>query len=372
MRKVRHIATALLISIAGVYLVSISNAKPIAPGLKVGVLVSDTGALGFVGSTQRAAARLAARDLSLEDRPVNVELSFVDVGDTDSERRKAFAKLKSFGVDVIIAPIESESTKALIASNEKSPVPVIAPASLEDDLGVTTTKPWLFRLATSPSQDSFALVKYIAKQNQNQTLIVSSSIPQSRAQMRSLAFGLVMNGVRVQTASISDTKGVAKAKPDNLVLLSMEESLPFLATLSQWVADVPQVYLVPGNLADYSLYPWAKALKGARALYPFGEVDPQFRAELAKMPGTGTFVGQRAATILSLGQRTYDALQIATEALLRAKSDNPDNLRMAISKAQIEGRNVFTRHGFLEETKYSIFQYGSSGTFNRVSVFSPN
>ena len=370
MRKVRNIAVLALIGIGGVYLVSIGNAKPIAPGLKVGVLVSDSGNLGFFGQVQRAAVRLAVRDLS--DRPVKISIGYFDVGDSDQDRARAFSRLKAFESDVIIAPVESESTKALVESTTKSLVPMIAPSSLEDELGEETTKPWLFRLATSPSQDSFALVRFVSKPEPRQVAIVSGSLPQSRAQLRSLSFGLVMNGIRVQTLAIKDLKAIAKTKPDALVLLSMEESLPFLSSMANWVESVPRVYLVPSNLADYSAYPFAKALKGAEAINPRTEVEPQFRADLAQILGNGGLQGPRAAPILGLGQRTYDAVKIAVEARLRAKSDSPESLRSAIFRTQIEGKALFERSGFLDQSEYSVFRYSSSGTFSQVSVFSPN
>ncbi len=370
MRKFRNIAVGALIGIGGIYLVSTGNAKPIAPGLKVGVLVSDTGNLGFVGQVQRAAVRLAVRDLS--DRPIKISVGYFDVGDSDLDRARAFSRLKAFEADVIIAPVESESTKALVESTAKSLLPMIAPSSLEDELGEETSKPWMFRLATSPSQDSFALVRFVSKPEPKQVVLVSSSLPQSRAQMRSLAFGLAMKGIRVQTLAIKDTKAIARTKPDALVLLSMEESLPFLSSLAHWVETVPRVYLVPSNLADYSTYPFAKALKGVEAINPRTEVEPQFRAALVQLLGNGSLQGPRAATVLGLGQRTYDAVKIAVEARLKAKSGSPESLRSAISRNQVEGKALFERSGFLDQPEYSVFRYSGSGTFSQVSVFSPN
>lgn len=359
-----------LIGIGGIYLVSIGNAKPVAPGLKVGVLVSDSGNLGFVGQVQRAAVRLAVRDLS--DLPIKISIGYFDVGDSELDRARALARLKSFESDVVIAPVESESTKALIESTSKSLIPMIAPSSLEDELGEATNKPWLFRLATSPSQDSFALVRFVSKPEPKQVVIVSGSLPQSRAQMRSLSFGLVINGIRVQTLGIKDLKAISRTKPDALVVLSMEESLPFLSSMASWVESVPRVYLVPSNLADYSAYPFAKALKGVEAINPRAQVEPEFRAGLAQLLGNGGLQGPRAATILGLGQRTYGAVKIAVEARLRAKNDSPESLRSAISRTQLEGRALFERSGFLDQSEYSVFRYSSSGTFSQVSLFSPN
>jgi hypothetical protein len=372
MRKLRNIALVALVGVGGLYLVSMGGAKPLAPALRIGVLVSDSGELGFAGSIQRAAARLAVNDLVDEKSPVKVELSFADVGNSENDYARAFAKLRALRSELILAPIESDSAKALVEFNSKNLVPIIAPSALEDDLGASSSKPWFFRLATSPSQDTFALGDLIAKSKPANTLIVSSSLEASRAQMKSLAFGLAMNGQRVQTKNIKDTRAIAKTNPEALVLLSMEESLSFFAALEDWVAQVPQIYLVPSNLADYSLYPWAKSLRGTLAISPRTEIEPAFKAELAKSLGNQALLGPRGAGVLALGQRTYEAVKLAVEARIKAKNESPEELRLAVSKALKDGMKVFNKQGFLDQREYSIFRYGSSGTFTQSAVFSPN
>jgi len=372
MRKTKSVGAAVLVTAAVLYLVSIGNAKPLAPALKVGVLVSDSGPLGFAGPVQRAAAKIAVRDLAVAEEPVKVELSYADVGDTETETKRAIAKLRALGVDVLIAPIESASAEVLVEVNQKKQIPIISVAPLADDLGDDGSKTWHFRLATSSSQDSFALAKFIANSSPKNVLIVSGSLPQNRAQLKSVSFGLILNGVKVQTAGIKDVKSIAKTKPDALVLLSMEESLAFFGSLSEWVTQVPEVYLVPSNLGDYSSYPWAKSLKGAKALSARTKIDPALRSELSKELGNLSFVGPRSLTLLSLAQRTSDAIELAADAFLEAKTNNPERLRQAMSQAKVRGKNQFTKDGFLEQREYSVSRYGSTGTFSQGSVFSPN
>ena len=372
MRKVKSIGAVLLVTVGVIYLVSIGNAKPLAPALKVGVLVSDSGALSFAGPIQRAAAKIAVRDLAVEETPVKVELSFADIGDTETENKRAIAKLRALGVEVLIAPIESASAEVLVETIEKKQIPIISTAPLTDDLGSSNSKQWHFRLATSPSQDSFALAKFIADSTPKNVLVVSGSLLQNREQQKSLSFGLILSGIKVQTAGIKDVKTIAKTKPDALVLLSMEESLGFFSSMADWVAQVPNVYLVPSNLGDYSFYPWAKSLKGARALSPKHKIDPELRSDLSKELGNLSLVGPRSMTLLNLAQRTSDAVKLAADAFRDAKSASPEKLRQAIADAKVRGKDLFTEHGFLEQREYSVFRYGSSGTFSQGSVFSPN
>lgn len=372
MRKVKSIGAALLVTAGVIYLVSIGNAKPLAPALKVGVLVSDSGALSFAGPIQRAAAKIAAKDQATADTPVKIELSYADVGDTEAESKRAVSKLRALGVDVLLAPIDSGSAQVLMSSNNKQKISIISPAPLADDLGIKNSKPWHFRLATSPSQDSFALAKFIDKTSPDSVLVVSGSLPQNREQLKSLSLGLIFHGLKVQTAGIKDVKAIGKTKPDSLVLLSMEESLGFFSSLADWVADVPQVYLVPSNLGDYSSYFWAKSLKGAQALSPKQKIDPELRTELGKEIGNLSLAGPRSMTLLALAQRTVDAISLAADAYRQARSDSPEKLRQALASSKVRGKDLFTEDGFLEQREYSVLRYGSTGTFSQGSIFSPN
>jgi branched-chain amino acid transport system substrate-binding protein len=372
MRKVKNVGALLVITLGVGYLVSSGSAKPLAPALKVGVLVSDSGDLSFVGPIQRAAARVAVRDMAVAKEPVKVEISYADIGDTENENKRAIAKLRALGVDVLIAPIESESAKVLVETNDKNQIPTISAAPLEEDLGITSSKQWFFRLATSPSQDSFALAKYIAKSEPANVLVVSDSRVQSKAQLKSLSFGLIFHGIKVKTANIKDVKVIAKTKPDAVVVLSMEESISFFGAIPDWIAQVPQLYLVPGNLGDYSAYPWAKSLSGALALTPRTKINPAFRSNLTKTLGNQPLVGLRSMTLMALAQRTYEAIEISAEALIEAKSVHPERLRQAIAKTNVQGNQIFEKAGFIDQTQYSVLRYGSSGTFSMASVFSPN
>lgn len=372
MRKVRNIALVALVALGGLYLVSTGNAKPIAPELRIGLLVSDSGSLGFAGDYQRAAARLATKELVDQKFQVKIDLKFVDVGDSPSENLRAVAKLKALECDVALAPIESVSAKELVRSNSKTPMPIIAPSSLDDFLGKASSNRWIFRLATSPSQDSFALSSFITRSVTSNILLVSSSQEQSKNQVEPLLAALDVEGIKARTLDIKDLRTISKTKPNALVLVGMEESLAFLSSMEDWVARVPQVFLVPSNLADYSAYPWAKSLRGTQALSPRTYVPSEFKSDLAKTMGNQAVSGPRANAVLGLAQNIYQAVKLAAEARLGAGSNNPEELRVAISKSLREGQRVFNKLGFFGLGEYYVYKYGSAGTFVLSSTFSPN
>jgi len=370
MRKVTVVVSALFLVLGSFYLVSIGTAKPLAPALKVAVIVSDSGALSFAGPIQRAAARLAVRDLAESGSQVKINLSFFDAGDTNDERSRAIAKIVEADSDLVIAPIESESASILVSQSSK--VPMIAPMTLEDDLGSDAAKPWLFRLSPSPSQESFALGEFIAQSKLKNVLIVTGPASMNKAQQKSIAFSLAMQGVRVNTLNIKDTKAIAKMKPDGLVLLSMEESIPFFNSMADWVDQLPSVFLVPSNSGDYSSYPWSKALSGALTLSPLNNVSASFKTDLAKALGFTTLAGSRGALVANLGQKVYDALRLAATAYAAPKADSAEGLRANLAASSKDGKALFDRYGFSKQVEYSVYRYGPSGTFSLKSSFSPN
>jgi ABC-type branched-subunit amino acid transport system substrate-binding protein len=372
MRKVRNIALVALVAIGGLYLVSSGSAKPLAPELRIGVLVSDSGSLGFAGPYQRAAAKLATKELVDQKFQVKIDLKFVDVGDSPSENLRAVSKLKALECDVVVAPIESDSARDLVRSNSKTPMPIIAPSSLDDFLGKASSNRWIFRLASSPSQDSFALSSFITRSVTSNILLVSGSQEQSRDQLEPLLAALDLEGIKPRTLDIKDIKTISKTKPNALVLLGMEDSLTFFSSLEEWVARVPQVFLVPSNLADYSAYSWAKSLKGTQALSPRNYVSSEFKSNLGKSMGNQVVSGPRATAVIGLAQNTYQAVKLAAEARLEAGSNNPEELRVAISKSLREGQQLFNKLGFFGIGEYYVFRYGSGGTYVLSSIFNPN
>jgi hypothetical protein len=370
MRKAKAIGITAILALGSFYLVSTGTAKPLAPALKVAVLVSDSGAISFAGPIQRAAARLAVSDLSDSGSSVRVNLSFFDTGDTNEERARAVARVVSSDSDLVIAPIESESASILISQSAK--LAMIAPMTLEDDLGSDSSKPWLFRLSASPSQESFALGEFISQSKPKNVLIVSGPAPVNKAQQKSLAFGLAMQGVRVSTMNIKDTKAIGRMKPDSLVLLSMEESIPFFISMADWVEQIPQVFLVPSNSGDYSIYPWARSLVGATSISPRTTVTPSFKTDLSKALGYSALSGARGSLVLNLGQRVYEAIRLAATAYAQPKSDTAEGLRASLASSMRDGKPLFDRNGFSKQIEYSVYRYGASGTFSLKSSFSPN
>jgi len=369
MRKRLFVLSGIVIGVACLFLAPGGLAKPLAPTLKVSVLTADSGNLYFAGLIQRAAARLAAADLT---DSVKVNLDFEDAGDSFYEAKSAVARSKVFGPDVLLMPIESGSAKQVIQLMKSDPIPMIATAPLDDGLGVSN-KSGLFRLTSSHSQDITSLAEMISRAKPASALVVYSDDDYGQEVMKSMAFGLTIRGVpQVQVLGMSDLNAIRKTKPEVLVVASLEQSVAFFDDVQSWLLSVQDLYLVPGNLANYSGYPWAKALSGAKAILPQEATSSEFRTRLASALGRPALLSNPKAPVFALAWHTYEAITVAAQALLDAKAETAEGLRNALLSSKLKGKLRFAPSGYLKQVDYTVYKYGNSGTYAAAGVFSQN
>ncbi|NCA07612.1 MAG: hypothetical protein EBS85_02645 [Micrococcales bacterium] len=369
MRRRLIIIGGAVIGLACLFLVSGGFAKPMAPILKVGVMTADSGNLYFAGQIQRAAAKLAVTDLA---ESVKVNLDFEDTGDSMSDLKNAVARVKAFDADVLLAPIESGAAKQVIQLTKSEPIPMIAPAALDDGLN-PSAKPWLFRLTSSHSQDIISLAEMISRDNPTSVLVAYSDDEYGKEAMRSIAFGLTVRGVpQVQVLAISDVIAIKKAKPEVLVVASLEQSIGFFEAVETWLPSVKDKYLVPGNMANYSTYPWAKSLAGIQGILPQEFTTAEFRNRLALSLNRPALLSNPKSPIFALAWHTYEGITLAAQALLDSRNVSSEALRVSIFSSKVKGKPRFQSLGFIKAVDYTVYRYGSSGSYAPAGVFSQN
>jgi ABC-type branched-subunit amino acid transport system substrate-binding protein len=184
-----------------------------------------------------------------------------------------------------------------------------------------------------------------------------------------MAFALRGIG-KVQVAPVSEYSRVIRNKPDALVLASMEQSISFFSEYSKFLSKPKQLFLVPGNLANYSNYPWANQLKGSLGLLANTSVPEGFRNRLAlvmKRPAIKTSNNP----IVGLSYLTYKAVMLSGEAFLKVGGNNPLRLRAALLESESHGVRAFTNQGFANGDKYSVYQYSARGGYSAIGEYEP-
>ncbi|NDC18718.1 MAG: hypothetical protein EBZ87_00405 [Microbacteriaceae bacterium] len=184
-----------------------------------------------------------------------------------------------------------------------------------------------------------------------------------------MAFALRGIG-KVQVVAVSEYSRVIKTKPDALVLATMEQSLGFFAEYGRFPNKPKQLYLVPGNLASYSNYPWASQVKGALGLLSQTDVPESFRNRLAaymKRPAVKTTTNP----IVTLSYLTYRAVMISGESFVKAGGSFAPRLRTALMESESNGVRNFISQGIAYRDKYSVYQYSAKGSYSVIGEYEP-
>ena len=336
MKKKVILASLTLIAILGLFYGTV-QAKTLAPGLKVGVLISYSGPISFAASYQRVGVELAIQDLQGK---VAVSANYIDVGDNDAETKAQALKIKNLNADLIFAPLESEKAKRALRYLSKEDL--IAVSALDESLGNGN----LFRLASTTSQDSYVLAQYIAQQNPKSVAVISADDDYSRLVGKSVAFGLAMRGISgVSSLDIDETKVIRSNQSETVVLSSMEQSVSFFERV--------------GNLANYSMFDWSRNLEGSLGLIAFDEVPQSFRQRVASKLAKPELLSTPNSPMFGIAKRTYDAVMLAAEQL---RGDG------AVDLGQWD---VFNKDGYYQKQKYTVVRYSKFGTFAPIGVFDP-
>jgi ABC-type branched-subunit amino acid transport system substrate-binding protein len=230
---------------------------------------------------------------------------------------------------------------------------------------------WLFRLATTQSQEVIALAQYIVDTQADSVAIVFSDDDYGRSTMKSLAMAFALRGLsKVQIVPISESDLLTKTRPDAVVLATMEQSISFLSNSVKLPKQPKQLYLVAGNLANYSYFSWAENLSGALALAADSEVPASFRSRLAqKLQRPELQTSQNP--MVALAYRSYQAIMLSADSYFRAKSNSAPKLKAALMDTQVNGEDLFTNAGFLNQPKYALYKYSAKGSYSSVGEYDP-
>ncbi|MFM8927469.1 MAG: ABC transporter substrate-binding protein, partial [Rhodoluna sp.] len=283
----------------------------------------------------------------------SVSASYFDAGDTDNESKAVAQKIKSLNPDLVLAPLETDQSKRLIRFLPKQQL--LAVSALDEPIGNNN----LYRLASTTSQDSYALAQYVAQQNPKSVAVISATDDYSRLVGKSAAFGLTMRGVYgVSSFSIDETKEIKASQSEALLISSLEQSVGFFERMGSWIAK-RECYLVSGNMANYSMFDWAKNLEGTKALVPFDEVSQGFRQRVAGKLAKPELLSTPNSPMFGIAKRTYDAVMLAAEQ------------RRAEGEVNLDDWDQFNSDGYYQKQKYTVVRYAKSGVYSPIGVFDP-
>ena len=301
--------------------------------LKIGTALPQTGNLAFLGPPEEAGVALAIKDINEAAAGITVEVEWGDSGDTDNKAYETeIPRLLNAGVSAILGAASSGTSLQFIDQVVAANVIQFSPANTSAAFTTYEDNGLYWRTAPSDVLQGEVLGNWLAEDgHQNIAMIVlNDSYGTGLAQFTTEAFeaagGTVLAAPTYNTGDTNFTSQINEVlavDPDAIVLITFEEIKTIAPELlSQYPAD--QVYLVDGNLANYSADFEAGLLEGAKGTLPgldtnaIGEFTTRMNDNWVA-EGNADLEG-----VFAYGAESYDAVVLlALAALAAGATDGP-------------------------------------------------
>ncbi len=297
--------------------------------LKVGLLLDNSGAQGFLNDSEKAAAKLAVSQINvsggLKGKPVEL-LPATSGADTTSQA----TTLAASKADVVIGPTDSSNAAAAIRVLSKAKITLISPANTAPGLRDVASGGYYFRTQAAYTMQGQVLAK-LAADIGPRIAVLHESGSYGTQLSRAVAEALKGTGsaagtgthagadtvaVDVQAnpgAEAEAVREVQNAHADAVIVVARGGAQSLLAELAN--AGIPGTKLVlsDGATGDYGTGLASAALKGAKGVLPgiFPTADFQ-KQLLALTPGLKD---------MTFAAETYDAVMLAALAATAADDD---------------------------------------------------
>jgi branched-chain amino acid transport system substrate-binding protein len=301
--------------------------------LKIGTALPLTGSLAFLGPPEEAGVSLAIQDINEAAAGITVDVEWGDSGDTDNKAYETeVPRLLNAGVSAIIGAASSgvslQFIDQVIAANviQFSPANTSAAFTDYEDNGL------YWRTAPSDVLQGEVLGNWLAEDgHQNIAMIVlNDSYGTGLAQFTTDAFeaagGSVLAAPTYNTGDTNFTSQINEVlavDPDAIVLITFEEAKTIIPELlSQYPSD--QIYMVDGNLANFSEDFDAGTMTGAKGTLP--GLDTNVIGDFTtRMNDHWVAEGNEdLGGVFAYGAESYDAVVLlALAALAAGATDGP-------------------------------------------------
>lgn len=287
--------------------------------LRIGMILDNTGAQGFLNAPQLAAAKLAIRDINAagghKGRPV--ELLPSTIGEDTAAQATA---LVAANADVVIGPTDSSRAPAAIDVLAHARIAVISPANSASGLSSYSSDGYYFRTSAADIAQAPVLVKLAKDGGAESIAVVSEEGSYGKEVSDAVAAAAKDSGLGI-VASASFAPGQARqaaaavkaAAPDAVVLVSRAGAQGAIAELNNAGVAGKKLLLSDGAVNAYGSGLGSKALDGARGILPGTFASARFQAELVSV--------DPQLTDMTFAAETYDAVNLAAISAAAAQDD---------------------------------------------------
>jgi len=374
--------------------------------LKVGMLAPSSGSLAFLGPPQILGVQYAQSLINeyAEKTGLDVELVLGDEGDTNNKAYETeLPKIMGEDVSALIGAASSGVSKQIIDTVTGAGIVQISTSNTGafftdyDDGGM------YFRTAPSDVLQGDVLGNFIAEEGVKTLglLVMNDDYGNGLAGFIKESFEAAGGEVVAESSfNVGDTSfdaqvsEVLAANPEAVAIVSFAEAATIIPALNEKGFDPANLYLVDGNVADYSdagdnpLSPGV--MTGAKGTYP-GPTPEQVAAFNEKLKAFATEQGEDL-TAFTYGPEAFDAMTVIALASLAAGSTDGEAIAgklreisggegdgekcdsfAACADLLLEGKTIdydgasseikFDENGDPEGGYINIYEYGEDNTY---------
>jgi branched-chain amino acid transport system substrate-binding protein len=408
----RTLATAVA-ALATVSLVALGTAPAQAAvkPLKFGAIIPLTGGLAFLSPPEIAGLHLAVDEINAAGGVLGkkVSLTIKDSGDATNFAIADGATTETLasGAQVVIGAASSSVTEHII--NRITSKKVVQISMSNTDPALTTWKDGGYYFRTAPSdllqgkvlgnqllldgKKKVAVIYQNSPYGKGLNGVIAKTLKAGKAAVTSFSF------VEAETNFTSIVASALAIKPDAVVVVSYDEFKKAAPALKDAGYDGSKVYLVDGNLSDYSKESFGAWLKDAKGTNPGKATSAAFKTRLEN--AYKKYEGGKSLDILVYGAETYDAVILAALAAQAAgnttgkaiKSKLTDISKAGAGKVKVTsfkaglkalkaGKKInydgysgpieFDKYGDPTGAFIGIYKYGTDGTNTLVRTVAAN
>jgi branched-chain amino acid transport system substrate-binding protein len=320
-----------------------------ATPLKLGSLLPTTGSLAFLGPPEIAGVNLAIKEVNdaggVLGKPV--EIIHRDSGDTKTDiATQSTSSLLGQGVSAIIGAASSGVSKTVINQITGAGVIQFSPANTSPDFSTWDDKGLYWRTAPSDVLQGKVLGNYMATCGAQTLGMIVLNDAYGTGLAKNVHAAFEAAGGRVVAQELfnegdsqfsSQVDKVLAAKPDAIALISFDQAKSIIPLMTGKGVNPTQIFMVDGNMSDYSKDFTAGTLTGAQGTIPGSLAQEDFKQKLLTI--------DPALKDYSYAGESYDAVNLIALAAEEAKSTKGVDIAKHLKDVSRDGQKCYS---FLE------------------------
>jgi branched-chain amino acid transport system substrate-binding protein len=294
--------------------------------LKIGSLLPATGSLSFLGPPEVAGVNLAISEINAAGGVLGEEVEVIhrDSGDTTTDiATQSVTDLLNQGASAVLGAASSGVTKTVIGQITGAGVVQLSPANTAQELTDWDDDGLFWRTAPSDVLQGRVLGNYMVSQGAQSLGMIVLNDAYGTGLQSNIKEAFEGAGGEIVAESLfnegdsqfsSQVDQVVAAQPDAIALISFVQAKTIIPLLLDKGIKPSQIYMVDGNMNDYSKDFAPGTLEGAQGTIPGTFAKEEFKAKLAQV--------DPALTSWSYAGESYDGVNMIALAAMAAESTN--------------------------------------------------